>query len=98
MSRKSARTPNSAEPTPATPQATPKNKPETKPIFPGRSSCAYTRIAENADDKISPTRTLSTTVQNKLAYGIARLKGAAPRIENQITYLRPYRSPNGPPM
>ncbi|MNJ27289.1 hypothetical protein D3C77_217910 [compost metagenome] len=41
--------------------------------------------------------TLSTLVQNRSAYGSNRVNGATPRIENQITALRPMRSPIGPP-
>ena len=36
-------------------------------------------------------------VHAKVACGISKLKGAAPKIEAQITYLRPTRSPIGPP-
>ena len=42
--------------------------------------------------------TLSTPVQKRLTYGSARVKGSTPRIEHQMTYLRPIRSPTGPPM
>ena len=41
--------------------------------------------------------TVSTPVQNRFAYGRARVNGSTPRIENQITGLRPNRSPTGPP-
>ena len=40
---------------------------------------------------------VSATAQNSLAYGSAAVKGSAPRIENQITFLRPILSPIGPP-
>ncbi|MNP77455.1 hypothetical protein D3C76_1748870 [compost metagenome] len=36
-------------------------------------------------------------VQNRSAYGSAKVNGVTPRIENQITALRPMRSPIGPP-
>ena len=42
--------------------------------------------------------TLSTPVQNRFAYGSASVNGSTPRIEHQITYFRPNRSPTGPPM
>ena len=38
------------------------------------------------------------TVQNRFAYGRSSVNGSTPRIETQITYLRPMRSPTGPPM
>ena len=93
----SANTPNSADPTPPIPKAKPKNKPETIPTFPGNNSCAYTSIAEKALAMITPIKTDSTLVQKRLACGNKRVKGAAPNIENQITYLRPNLSPKGPP-
>ena len=37
------------------------------PILPGISSCAYTRIAENADARIRPITTVRMVVQNRLA-------------------------------
>ena len=42
--------------------------------------------------------TVSTPVQNRLAYGSSSVNGATPRIDTQITYLRPIRSPIGPPI
>ena len=51
----SATSPRIAEATPAIPKANPKKIPETSPTLNGKSSCAETRIAENADDSISPT-------------------------------------------
>ena len=36
-------------------------------------------------------------VHIKLVYGSIRVNGAAPRMDPQITYLRPYLSPNNPP-
>src|SRR5690606_36493593 len=50
----SARLPKMAEPTPATPNANPKHNPAIIPTYPGIKSVAYTKIAENADDIISP--------------------------------------------
>ncbi len=93
----SAKLPISAEPNPPMPKAKPKNKPATKPTFPGISSWAYTKIAENAEAKIIPIGTIKTPVQNKLAWGSSNANGAAPRIDTQITYLRPILSPIGPP-
>ena len=63
----SARFPNKADPIPPIPKAKPKNKPETSPIFPGINSCAYTKIAENADDNIKPIGTTRMIVQKRLA-------------------------------
>ena len=61
----SAKTPNTAEPIPPIPKAKPKNKPETIPTFPGINSCAYTSIAEKAEDRIKPIKTDRILVQNK---------------------------------
>ena len=68
------------------------------PTLPGTSSWAYTRIAENAEARIRPITTLSTPVQNRFTWGSARVNGSTPRMEHQITSLRPKRSPTGPPM
>src|SRR5450830_45286 len=65
--------------------------------LPGISSCANTRIAEKADARIMPMMTVNTPVQNRLAYGSISVNGATPRIDTQITSLRPTRSPIGPP-
>ena len=54
-------------------------------------------MAEKAEERMSPIVIVSTTVQNRFAYGSARVNGSTPRIENQITYLRPIQSPIGPP-
>ena len=41
--------------------------------------------------------TLKTVVHKRFAWGSNKVKGATPSIENQMTYLRPKRSPIGPP-
>ena len=51
---RSASFPSTAEPSPPMPNANPKNRPEMSPTLPGRSSCAYTRIAGNAEDRTTP--------------------------------------------
>src|SRR6185437_13156606 len=94
----SAIQPSTAAPIPPMPNANPKNNPEIIPTFPGTSSCAYTRIAEKADARITPMTTLSTAVQKRFAYGSTSVNGSTPRMEHQITYLRPTLSPTGPPM
>ena len=55
-------------------------------------------MAGKAEESINPTQKLSTIVQARLACGINKLNGAAPKIEAQITYFRPTRSPTGPPI
>ncbi|MNW07733.1 hypothetical protein D3C71_2043980 [compost metagenome] len=40
---------------------------------------------------------VSVVVQNRLAWGSSSANGAAPRMDTQITGLRPMRSPIGPP-
>jgi hypothetical protein len=94
----SARFPSKADPIPPIPNANPKNKPDTIPIFPGINSWAYTNIAGNAEDNINPMGTINIPVQKILAYGSNKENGAVPKIENQITYLRPNLSPKGPPI
>src|SRR5690606_6012246 len=81
--------PKMAEPTPATPNANPKNNPAIIPTFPGIKSVAYTKIAENAEDIISPIRIAKTTVAVKPVCGNSKVKGAAPKIEIQMINLRP---------
>ena len=93
----SAKAPKTAEPNPPIPKAKPKNNPDTIPIFPGNNSCAYTSMAENAEAIIIPIKTVSRQVKNKFACGNNKVNGAAPKIENQITYFLPNLSPSGPP-
>src|SRR5690242_8178032 len=92
---KSASQPRPAAPSPAIPKAKPKQRPEIIPTLPGTSSCAYTTITENAEARIRPITTLRISVQNKFAYGKSKVNGRTPRIEHQITLLRPMRSPTG---
>src|SRR5687768_17076155 len=93
----SATQPSNNAQMPAKPKARPKNKPEISPTRPGTRSCAYTSIAENADARMTPITALSTPVQNRLAYGSNTENGNTPRIDHQITRLRPIASPTGPP-
>ena len=93
----SASTPNTAEPNPPIPKAKPKNSPETRPILPGNNSCAYTSMAEKAEAIIIPMKTVRMQVKKRLAWGSKSVNGAAPKIENHITYFLPKRSPKGPP-
>src|SRR3954454_19950842 len=93
----SANLPNTAEPNPPIPKAKPKNKPDTVPTLPGSKSCAYTKMAEKAEARISPMNTLKMVVQKRFTWGSNNVKGATPKIENQMTYFLPKRSPSGPP-
>src|SRR5713226_209342 len=93
----SASFPSNAAPIPPKPNASPKNVPDIVPTLLGTSSCAKTRIVENAEAKINPITTLKIPVQNKFAYGSSNVNGNTPRIEYQMTTLRPMRSPTGPP-
>ena len=54
-------------------------------------------MAGKAEESINPTQKLRILAHSRLACGISNLNGAAPKIEAQITYLRPTRSPIGPP-
>lgn len=65
MPNLSAIFPSTADAIPATPKAKPKNKPEINPSLLGSNSCAYNRIAGNADESIRPTQKLSTTVHTR---------------------------------
>ena len=93
----SASHPKKAEPNPPSPNISPKNIPAINPTLSGMRSVAYTTIEEKADAMISPERKVHTIVHVKLAKGIASANGAAPSMENHITYLRPNLSPIIPP-
>ena len=54
-------------------------------------------MAEKAEAIITPIIIESRQVKKSEACGNNKVNGAAPRIENQITYFLPKRSPNGPP-
>ena len=54
-------------------------------------------MAGNAEARIIPIAIVSGPVQNRFAYGSMSVNGRMPRIENQMMYLRPKRSPSGPP-
>src|ERR1017187_9013306 len=54
-------------------------------------------MAENAEARMTPMNTVRTTVAARPTWGSARENGATPRIETQMTYFRPKRSPRGPP-
>ena len=93
----SASQPKKAEPRPASPNINPKKIPAINPTLSGIKSVAYTTIDENAEAIINPDRKVQIIVQVRLANGMIRAKGAAPRIENQMTYFLPNLSPNIPP-
>ncbi len=57
------------------PKAKPKNNPAIKPTLPGINSWAYTSIAEKAEARIKPIKTVNTLVQNKETYGSSKVKG-----------------------
>ncbi len=63
----------------------------------GSSDCAYTTMAEKAEAITRPITTLSRMVAPSPTCGSSRVKGSTPRIEPQITFRRPIRSPSGPP-
>jgi len=76
------------------PNEKPKTRPEIMPTLPGTGSCANTTIAGKAEARISPIAIVSGVVQNRLACGSSNVNGSAPRIESEITYLRPNLSPS----
>ncbi|CAM5504404.1 hypothetical protein RLIN73S_06208 [Rhodanobacter lindaniclasticus] len=55
-------------------------------------------IAGKAEASTTPITTLRPTVHASPTCGSNRVNGAMPRMENQITCLRPMRSPSGPPI
>ena len=59
--------PNTADAIPATPKAKPKKRPEIRPNLYGNNSCAYTRIAGKADDKVKPTQKLRIVVRYRFS-------------------------------
>ena len=63
----SARYPKPAAAIPLTPNIKPNIRPAIIPTRPGTASCAYTTIAENADDIIKPAIIARIHVQNKFA-------------------------------
>src|SRR5258708_10792483 len=93
----SANFPSSAAPIPPNPNASPKNVPDIVPTLLGTSSCANTRIVENAEARINPITTLKIPVQNKFAYGSINLNGNTPQTEYQIPHFPPITSPTGHP-
>lgn len=52
---------------------------------------------EKAEAMMRPVKNASNTVSGKLTKGMASAGGAAPRMEAQMTYLRPILSPSIPP-
>ena len=72
--------------------------PAMSPSLSGMRSVAYTTMEENAEAMTSPDMNAMTTVSHRLSTnGNTKGKGAAPRMENHITYFLPKRSPNMPP-
>ena len=78
-------------------ESQPKEQACDRSHFAGDQLLGYTMIAEKAEARIMPIKTVSTAVATSPTCGKARENGATPRIENQITRLRPIRSPTGPP-
>ena len=93
----SANQPKKAEPIPPKPNISPKKMPAIIPTLSGIKSVAYTTMEENAEAIIIPDMKVQMIVHVKFAKGIAMAKGAAPRMENQMTYFLPNLSPNIPP-
>ena len=93
----SASHPKKAEPSPPSPNIRPKKMPAINPTLSGIRSVAYTTMEENAEAMIKPERKVQMMVHVKLTKGMAMAKGAAPRMENQMTYFLPNLSPSMPP-
>ena len=81
----SANQPKKADPKPPKPNISPKNMPAIRPTLSGIRSVAYTTMEENAEAIISPDRNVQMMVHVKLTKGMAMAKGAAPKMENQMT-------------
>ena len=71
--------------------------PAISPTLSGIGSVAYTTMEEKAEAMINPDRKVKMMVHVKLTKGMAMAKGAAPRMENQMTYFLPNLSPSIPP-
>lgn len=93
----SASQPKKAEPRPPNPNINPKKMPAISPTLSGIKSVAYTTMDENAEAIIKPDRKVQMMVHVRLANGMMRANGAAPKIENQMTYFLPNLSPSIPP-
>ena len=78
----SASHPKKAEPSPPSPNISPKKMPAINPTLSGIRSVAYTTMEENAEAMIKPERKVKIMVHVKLTKGMAMAKGAAPRMEN----------------
>ena len=97
MPTRSANSPSTAAPSPPIPNAKPKNTPEIKP---NASRHQLLRVDDDRGERRGQNQTnhhVNTGVQKRLACGNSSVNGRTPRIEPQITYLRPKRSPIGPP-
>ena len=92
----SASQPKKAEPRPPRPNIRPKKMPAINPTLSGIRSVAYTTMEENAEAMISPDMKVQMIVHVKFTKGMAMAKGAAPRMENQMTYFLPNLSPSMP--
>lgn len=94
---RSASVPRNTAPTAPIPKAKPTINPETKPIFLGTSSCAYTTVTLKLDVTIKPMRKISGIIHSIDTCGNKMVNGAAPAIDINIILRRPKRSANGPP-
>src|SRR5690606_22488077 len=74
----SAILPKMAEPTPATPNANPKNNPAIIPTLAGIRSDGYNKEAKDCEDIVRPNRKAKKTVAVKPVRGNRKVKGAAP--------------------
>ena len=93
----SANQPKKADPSPPKPNISPKKMPAINPTLSGIRSVAYTTMEENAEAMINPDKKVQIMVHRKFTKGMAMAKGAAPKMENQMTYFLPNLSPNTPP-
>lgn len=89
--------PRISDPKPPIPKARPVISPDTVPILPGISICAYTTVTEKLENITRPMKASRTPVQNRLAYGSSSANGAAQIIEDNIIVLLPKRSESDPP-
>jgi hypothetical protein len=55
-------------------------------------------MAGKVEAMICPVRKVRTMVKVRLAWAMSRANEDEPRMDAQMTYLRPMRSPTGPPM
>jgi hypothetical protein len=82
---------------PPSPNAKPKNRPATVPTRKRHELLAVDDDRRKADARMSPIGTLRNASPEQIRVRQRERERQTPRIENQMTNLRPNRSPSAPP-